>query len=84
MGIVARCADTVVMSDIARHAMSGPEVIESANGAAEFDAHDRALVWRITGGKHRWLTGDCDALVEDDPVAFSAAAIAGASPCAGP
>jgi malonate decarboxylase beta subunit len=76
MGIVARCADTVVMSDIARHAMSGPEVIESSHGAGEFDSRDRALVWRTTGGKHRWLTGDCDALVEDDPEAFRAAAIA--------
>ena len=76
MGIVARCADTVVMSDIARHAMSGPEVIESAHGAGEFDSRDRALVWRTTGGKHRWLTGDCDVLVEDDPDAFRAAAIA--------
>ena len=74
MGIVARCADTVVMSDIARHAMSGPEVIESSNGAGEFDSRDRALVWRTTGGKHRWLSGDCDALVDDDPVAFRAAA----------
>ena len=76
MGIVARCADTVVMSDIARHAMSGPEVIESANGAGEFDSRDRALVWRTTGGKHRWLSGDCDALVDDDPAAFRTAAIA--------
>jgi len=76
MGIVARCADTVVMSDIARHAMSGPEVIESAHGAGEFDSRDRALVWRTTGGKHRWLSGDCDMLVEDDPQAFRDAAIA--------
>ena len=76
MGIVARCADTVVMSDIARHAMSGPEVIESSQGAGEFDSRDRALVWRTTGGKHRWLSGDCDVLVEDDPAAFRAAAIA--------
>ena len=76
MGIVARCADTVVMSDIARHAMSGPEVIESSHGAGEFDSRDRALVWRTTGGKHRWLSGDCDLLVEDDPTAFRAAAIA--------
>jgi len=76
MGIVARCADTVVMSDIARHAMSGPEVIESAHGAGEFDSRDRALVWRTTGGKHRWLSGDCDTLVEDDPQAFRDAAVA--------
>ncbi|MBU4609598.1 biotin-independent malonate decarboxylase subunit beta [Achromobacter sp. GG226] len=75
MGIVARCADTVIMSDTGRLAMSGPEVIEASHGVEEFDARDRALVWRTTGGKHRWLTGDCDVLVEDDVEAFRAAAI---------
>ena len=76
MGIVARCADYIVMSDVGRLAMSGPEVIEASHGVDEFDSRDRALVWRTTGGKHRWLTGDCDALVEDDVAAFRAAAIA--------
>jgi malonate decarboxylase beta subunit len=75
MGIVARCADRVVMSDIARLAMSGPEVIEASHGVEEFDSRDRALVWRTTGGKHRYLSGDCDLLVEDDPLAFRAAAV---------
>ena len=76
MGIVARCADHIVMSDVGRLAMSGPEVIESSHGVDEFDSRDRALVWRTTGGKHRWLTGDCDALVEDDVADFRAAAVA--------
>ncbi|CDS52591.1 Malonate decarboxylase beta subunit [Polaromonas sp. CG9_12] len=75
MGIVARCADHIVMSDAARLAMSGPEVIEASSGVEEFDARDRALVWRTTGGKHRYLTGDCDVLVDDDVQAFRAAAI---------
>lgn len=75
MGIVARCADHVVLSDVGRHAMSGPEVIESSHGVDEFDSRDRALVWRTTGGKHRWLCGDADALVDDDVAAFRAAAI---------
>ncbi|KQW44931.1 MULTISPECIES: biotin-independent malonate decarboxylase subunit beta [unclassified Roseateles] len=75
MGIVARCADHIVMSDLGRLAMSGPEVIEASHGVEEFDSRDRALVWRTTGGKHRWLSGDCDALVEDDVAAFRAAAI---------
>src|SRR5207253_7126401 len=75
MGIVARCADRIVMSDVGRLAMSGPEVIEASHGVDEFDSRDRALVWRTTGGKHRWLTGDCDVLVEDDVAAFRAAAI---------
>ncbi|WP_157270652.1 biotin-independent malonate decarboxylase subunit beta [Azohydromonas aeria] len=76
MGIVARCTDFIVMSDVGRLAMSGPEVIEASHGVEEFDSKDRALVWRTTGGKHRWLSGDCDVLVEDDVAAFRAAAIA--------
>ena len=75
MGIAARCANTVIMSEEGRLAMSGPEVIETANGVEEFDARDRALVWRTTGGKHRYLMGDCQALVPDDAAAFRAAAL---------
>jgi malonate decarboxylase beta subunit len=70
MGIVARCADRVVMSDVGRLAMSGPEVIEASHGVEEFDSRDRALVWRTTGGKHRWLTGDCDIHVETSARGF--------------
>ena len=87
MGIVARCADHLVISDIGRLAMSGPEVIEATHGVEEFDARDRALVWRTTGGKHRYLLGDCDQLVADDVAAFRAAAVAALdelAPVAGP
>ncbi len=76
MGLVARCADRVVISDMGRLAMSGPEVIEASHGVEEFDSRDRALVWRTTGGKHRYLIGDADVLVEDEVEAFRAAAIA--------
>jgi malonate decarboxylase beta subunit len=75
MGIVARCTNGVVMSEESRLAMSGPEVIETAGGVEEFDARDRALVWRVTGGKHRFLTGDAQAVVSDDIVAFREAAL---------
>lgn len=75
MGIVARCADHIVMSDVGRLAMSGPEVIEASHGVEEFDSRDRALVWRTTGGKHRYLSGDCDQLVDDDAAEFRAAAL---------
>ena len=75
MGIVARCTNAVVMSEEGRLAMSGPEVIESANGVEEFDSRDRALVWRTTGGKHRFLMGDCDSVVPDRVEAFRAAVI---------
>ncbi|WP_426191659.1 biotin-independent malonate decarboxylase subunit beta [Massilia sp. DWR3-1-1] len=76
MGIVARCTNSVIMSEEARLAMSGPEVIETAAGVEEFDARDRALVWRTTGGKHRYLLGDCQHLVADSIAAFRAAASA--------
>ena len=75
MGIVARCTNGVVISEESRLAMSGPEVIETAGGVEEFDARDRALVWRVTGGKHRYLIGDAQAIVADDIKAFRAAAL---------
>jgi len=75
MGIVARCTDGVVISEEGRLAMSGPEVIETAGGVEEFDARDRALVWRVTGGKHRYLIGDAQEIVADDIDAFGAAAL---------
>lgn len=74
MGIVTRCANVVIMSEEGRLAMSGPEVIETANGVEEFDSRDRALVWRTTGGKHRYLLGDCQRIVPDDVAAFRTAA----------
>jgi malonate decarboxylase beta subunit len=75
MGIVARCANAVIMSEEGRLAMSGPEVIETASGVEEFDARDRALVWRTTGGKHRYLLGDCQTIVPDLVEAFRQAAV---------
>ena len=75
MGIVARCANTLVISEEGRLAMSGPEVIETANGVEEFDSRDRALVWRTTGGKHRYLMGDVQRVVEDSIPAFRQAAL---------
>ncbi len=75
MGIVARCCNAIVMSEEGRLAMSGPEVIETASGVEEFDSRDRALVWRTTGGKHRFLLGDCQAVVADTVAAFRQAAI---------
>jgi malonate decarboxylase beta subunit len=75
MGIVARCCNAIIMSEEGRLAMSGPEVIETANGVEEFDSRDRALVWRTTGGKHRYLLGDCQRIVADSIAAFREAAI---------
>ncbi len=70
MGIVTRLCDVVVMSEEGRLGLSGPEVIETVKGVEEFDSRDRALVWRVTGGKIRRALGEAQQLVEDDVAAF--------------
>jgi malonate decarboxylase beta subunit len=75
MGIVAKLCSAILISEEGRLALSGPEVIETVAGVEEFDSKDRALVWRVTGGKHRYLMGDCAGLVEDDLTAFRQGAI---------
>ncbi|MBI5068590.1 MAG: biotin-independent malonate decarboxylase subunit beta [Deltaproteobacteria bacterium] len=74
MGIVGRCCDGLAMSEEGRLGLSGPEVIETTCGVEELDTRDRALVWRLYGGKHRIVLGEADLLVEDDLAAFRAAA----------
>ncbi|TXD41567.1 biotin-independent malonate decarboxylase subunit beta [Xanthomonas campestris] len=74
MGIVARCCSAVIVSEEGRLSLSGPDVIETVRGVEEFDARDRALVWRVTGGKHRYLIGDAQTLVPDRIAAFADAA----------
>ncbi len=59
-------SSTIIMTEEGRLALSGPEVIETVKGVEEFDSKDRALVWRVTGGKHRYLLNHVQALVEDD------------------
>lgn len=73
MGIAARCATAIIMSEEGRLGLSGPEVIETARGVEEYDSRDRALVWRTVGGKHRYLLGECDTIVPDSMDAFQQA-----------
>jgi malonate decarboxylase beta subunit len=44
-------------------------------GVEAFDSRDRALVWRTTGGKNRFLFGTVAELVEDHIPAFREAVI---------
>lgn len=81
MGIVARCCSAVLMSEEGRLSLSGPEVIETVRGVEEFDSRDRALVWRVTGGKHRILIGEAATLVADRMQAFADAAVAAIAAC---
>ena len=48
---------------------------ETVHGVEEFDARDRALVWHVTGGKHRYLLGETDRICDDDIADFRRAAI---------
>ena len=70
MGIVSCLCTALIISEEGRLAPSGPEVIETVAGVEEFDSKDRALVWRVTGGKHRFLMNDCVALADDDVSSF--------------
>jgi malonate decarboxylase beta subunit len=73
MGIVSRLCSEVIISEQGRLGLSGPEVIETVKGVEEFDSRDRALVWRITGGKVRRALGEATQLVDDDILAFRTA-----------
>lgn len=64
-GIIASCCDVLIASEEGRLSVSGPEVIETVMGVEAFDSRDRALVWRTTGGKNRFLFGKVDRLVND-------------------
>lgn len=74
--IIAGCCDALVASEEARLSVSGPEVIETVMGVEAFDSRDRALVWRTTGGKNRFLFGKVATLVDDHIPAFRTAASA--------
>lgn len=65
MGFVAAATDVIVMNEQGRIGLTGPEVIEQEMGKSEFDASDKALVYRTTGAKHKYLVQDCNILVED-------------------
>ncbi len=65
MGFVAAAADVIIMSGKGRLGLTGPEVIEQEIGKDEFDASDKGLIYRTTGGKHKYIIGDCNVLCED-------------------
>lgn len=75
MGFVAAATDAIVMSPQGRLGLTGPEVIEQEMGKEEFDASDKSLISRTTGGKHRYIMQDCNLLVDDKIAAFRAALV---------
>ena len=74
--IISSCCDALIASEEGRLSVSGPEVIETIMGVEAFDSRDKALVWRTTGGKNRFLFGKVSKLVDDHIPAFREAATA--------
>jgi malonate decarboxylase beta subunit len=70
MGFVAAATDVIIMNEQGRIGLTGPEVIEQEMGKEEFDASDKALVYRTTGAKQKYIMQDCNYLVEDTIEAF--------------
>lgn len=62
MGILVSCCDTRILTEHGRIGISGPIVIEKWMGKEAYDSSDRALVWKTSGGKTRYLLGDADVL----------------------
>jgi malonate decarboxylase beta subunit len=74
-GLISGCCSGLIVSEQGRISVSGPEVIETNKGVEEFDAADRALVWRTMGGKSRRLLGVADAFADDTIESFRDAAL---------
>lgn len=73
--IITACCSRIAISQHGRVSVSGPEVIETNKGVEEFDSKDRALVWRVTGGRTRALMGGADLYVKGRVRDFREAAI---------
>lgn len=82
MGILVSCCDIRILTEHGRIGISGPIVIEKWMGKAAYDSSDRALVWKTSGGKTRYLLGDADVLCGESAAEVReaiAASLAGAS-----
>ena len=73
MGILTTCCDFRIMTEHGRLGISGPIVIEKWMGKKAYDSSNRALVWKTSGGKTKYLLGDADILAEDDAASVGAA-----------
>jgi malonate decarboxylase beta subunit len=73
MGILSTCCDFRVMTEHGRLGISGPIVIEKWMGKEAYDSANRALVWKTSGGKTKYLLNDADALTHDDAASVGAA-----------
>ncbi|WP_150467070.1 biotin-independent malonate decarboxylase subunit beta [Francisella sp. SYW-9] len=66
MGIIAATLDCRIVSEVSRMGVSGAEVIQAVKGIEAFDANDRALVWRVYGGKTRYLNSEVELFADNN------------------
>ncbi|KTC80426.1 malonate decarboxylase subunit delta [Legionella cherrii] len=76
MGIISACLDYLITNEIGRIGVSGPEVIQAVAGVNAFNSQDRALVWRVYGGKTRYLQHIAQSYVGSDVAAIRAQLLA--------
>ncbi|QMT61049.1 biotin-independent malonate decarboxylase subunit beta [Legionella sp. PC997] len=81
MGIISACLDYLVINEVGRIGVSGPEVIQAVAGIKAFNSQDRALVWRVYGGKTRYLQDIAQSYVGSNVVAIRSELIAGLDKC---
>lgn len=55
IGIISGTLDYLIVNQVARLGVSGAEVIQAVQGTEVLDSKDRPLVWRIYGGRTRYL-----------------------------
>lgn len=72
MSIAAGLCSYLVLTGEARLGLNGPQVIEQEAGVAEFDSRNRPLIWSLSGGAQRHMSGLADLCVEDDTVIMRA------------
>jgi malonate decarboxylase beta subunit len=55
MGILSGVMDALIVNQVARIGVSGAEVIQTVKGMEAFNASDRPLMWRVYGGRTRFI-----------------------------
>ncbi|MBI2787030.1 MAG: biotin-independent malonate decarboxylase subunit beta, partial [Legionella longbeachae] len=76
MGIISACMDYLIINEMGRIGVSGPEVIQAVAGTEAFNSADKALVWRVYGGKTRYLQDVVPCFVSSDVLVIRAKLIA--------
>jgi malonate decarboxylase beta subunit len=73
LSLAASLCSRLIVSEVARVGLNGPDVVETEAGIDEMDSSDRPLIWRVMGGRRRYEQGFASDFVDDDVDAIRAA-----------